>query len=290
MLGKDRRERDMAAEFEAHFQLHVDDNLRAGMDPQEAQRAAALRFGSVDSAKEEVRRMTTLPFIETVRRDLRYALRGMRRDPGFAAAAILSLALGIGASISIFAVADSMLLRPLPFREPDRVVMVWEYRVTNKGTEHNQISPANYRDWKAQNTVFERLAAFSDLRVVLGDGERVEELQNRFATADLLPLLGVQPLRGRFFTAAEDLPNTPNVIVISYRLWQSWFGGLENVIGHKVQLRSQPATIIGVLPADFSFRNRNIDIWEPIAFDPAIDYRRREGTRSAGRRAPQARR
>src|SRR5262249_10959003 len=168
-------------------------------------------------------------------------------------------------------------LRPLPFREPDRVVMVWEYRVTNKGTEHNQISPANYRDWKAQNTVFERLAAFSDLRVVLADGERVEELQNRFATADLLPLLGVQPLRGRFFTAAEDLPNTPNVIIISYRLWQSWFGGLENVIGRKVQLRSQPATIIGVLPADFSFRNRNIDIWEPIAFDPAIDYRAGRG-------------
>src|SRR5262249_61556223 len=125
MLRKDSRERDMAAEFEAHFQLHVDDNLRAGMDPHEARRAAALRFGSVESAKEEVRRMTTLQFIETVRRDLRYALRGMRRNPGFAAAAILSLTLGIAASISICAVADSMLLRPLPFRDPARVATVW---------------------------------------------------------------------------------------------------------------------------------------------------------------------
>jgi predicted permease len=272
-LSKHAREHDMEAEFEAHFQMHVDDNLRAGMTPHEARRAAALRFGSVDSAKEEVRRMTTLQFIETVRRDLRYALRGMRRNPGFAAAAILSLALGIGASISIFAVADSLLLRPLPFREPDRVVMVWEFRVTQKGTEHNQISPANYRDWKAQNNVFESIAAFGDGRAVLADGERVEELQNRFATADMLPLLGVRPLRGRFFTAAEDLPNTPNVLVISYRLWQSWFSGQENVIGRKVQIRSQPATIIGVLPADFSFGNRNIDLWEAIGFDPARDYR-----------------
>ena len=277
MLDKDRRERDFAAEIESHFQLHVEANLRAGMDPQEARRAAALRFGSVDSAKEEVRRMTTLQFIETVRRDLRYSLRGLRRNSGFAAAAILSLALGMGASISIFAVADSLLLRPLPFHEPDRVVMVWEYNLTRKDSEHNVISPANYRDWKAQNNVFESMAAFGDGRAVLGDGDRVEELQNRFATADLLPLLGVHPLRGRFFSAAEDLPNGPNVLVISYRLWQSWFGGQENVIGRKVQIRSQPATIIGVLPPDFSFRNRNIDLWEPMGFDPARDYRNGSG-------------
>jgi putative ABC transport system permease protein len=221
--------------------------------------------------------MTTLQWIEALRRDLHYALRGLGRNPGFASPAIISLALGIGASISIFAVADSMLLRPLPFREPDRVVMVWERNVQLKGLEHNEISPANYRDWKAQNSVFESMAAFFDGRAVLAYGERVEEIQNRFASADLLPMLGIRPLRGRFFTPAEDVPNLPNVIIISYQLWQSWFGGEDNVIGRNVQVRSQPATIVGILPADFSFRNRNIDIWEPIRFDPARDYRANAG-------------
>jgi len=276
-FGKSRREHDLAAEFEAHFQLHVDDNLRAGMDPSQARREAALKFGSVDSAKEAVREMSTARWLERARRDFLYAIRGLRRNPGFAAAAIGSLALGIGASISIFAVADSLLLRPLPFREPERIAMVWSRNVQRKDTEHNVISPGDFRDWKAQNSVFESMAAFADGRAVLADGDRVEELENRFATADLLPMLGVQPFRGRFFTAAEDVPNGPNAIVISYRLWQSWFGGEESAVGRKIQIRSQPGVVIGVLPPEFSFRNRNIDIWEPIGIDPARDYRATSG-------------
>ena len=276
MFRKSQRERDMADEFDSHFQMHVEDNLRAGMTAGEARREAALRFGSVESAREGIRDMSTSMWLEITVRDLQYALRGLRRNPGFAVTAILSLTLGIGASLSIFAVADGLLLRPFPFREPDRIVMVWERNVKLKA-EHNPISPGNYRDWKAQNHVFESMASFGDGRAVLSDGDRVEELRNRFATADLLPMLGVQPLRGRFFTAEEDLPKGPNVIVISYRLWQSWFGGDDGVIGRTVQLRSQPTTIIGVLPPLFYFRDRNIDIWEPIGYDPARDYRATSG-------------
>jgi putative ABC transport system permease protein len=262
----------MADEFESHFQMHIEENLRAGMSEADARREAVLKLGGVNAAQEAVRDMSTTLWVETTWRDIRYALRGLRRNPGFAVTAILSLALGIGASLSIFAVVDGLLLRPLPFREPDRLVMVWEHNLRG-GSEHNTISPGNYRDWKAQNDVFESMAVFNDRRVVLSDGQRVEELENRFATADLLPMLGVQPFRGRFFTAAEDLPNAPVTLVISYRLWQNWFAGDESVIGRKVQVRSQPATIIGVLPPDFHFRNRNTDIWEPAGFDPALDYR-----------------
>ncbi|HEV3200416.1 MAG TPA: ABC transporter permease [Bryobacteraceae bacterium] len=279
---KSHREREMADEFESHFQMHVDDNLRAGMSPAEAQRQAALKFGGVQSAREEVREMSTTMWLETTLRDIQYALRGLRHNPGFAITAIVSLTLGVGASLSIFAVADGLLLRPLPFRDPDRIVMVWERNIRLKGVDHNPISPANYFDWKKQNEVFESMAAFGDGRAVLSDRDRVEELQNRFATADLLPMLGVQPLRGRFFTAQEDTPTAPNTLVISYRLWQSWFGGDEGVIGRTVQLRSRPATIIGVLPPLFYFRDRNIDLWEPIGFDPARDYR------ATGGRGPSA--
>ena len=251
----------MADELAAHFRLHLEDNLRAGMSPAEARRDAVLRFGSVEAAKEEMREMSTTLWLETTWRDIQYALRGLRRNPGFAITAIASLALGIGASLAIFAVADGLLLRPLPFREPDRMVMVWERNARIAGAEHNPISPGNYFDWKAQNDVFQSMAAFGDGRTVLSDGDRVEELQNRYATADLLPMLGVQPFRGRFFTAQEDAPRAPNTLVISYRLWQSWFGGEDAAIGRTVQLRSRPATIIGVLPPDFYYLDRNIDLW-----------------------------
>ncbi|MDR3700579.1 MAG: ABC transporter permease [Candidatus Sulfopaludibacter sp.] len=274
---RSHRERDMAGELASHFQMHIDDNLRAGMSPKEARRQAALKFGSLEATKEELRDMSTTLWLETTIRDVRYALRGLRRNPGFATAAILSLALGIGAGLSIFAVADGLLLRPLPFRDPGRIVMVWESHLRTEGSGPNVISPGNYFDWKKQNTSFESMAAFGDGARVLSDGNRVEELPDRFATADLLPMLGVKPYRGRFFTAAEDTPDGPEVLVIGYRLWQSWFAGDDRVIGRSVQLRSRPATIIGVLPPDFYFRDRHVDLWEPMGFDPARDYRATSG-------------
>lgn len=215
--------------------------------------------------------------LETTRKDFRYALRGLRRNPGFAATAILSLALGIGAAVAIFTLTDNLLLRPLPYHDPSRLMMVWEVNPFHKGTSRNVISPANFRDWKAQNSVFEDMAAFGDARAPFSDGVRAEEIEEQYMTANLLPLLGVQPLRGRLFTAAEDVPNAPLLVLISYRMWQSWFGGEEGIIGRQVQLRAKPATIIGVMPPGFYFRNRNVDLWESLGLDPARDYRKQAG-------------
>src|SRR5882724_10593676 len=184
--GRGARERQLSDELEAHFQMHVDDNVRAGMSPAEARRAAAVRFGSVDSAKEQVRSRWTVALLENTRQDIVYGVRGLRRNPGFAMTAILSLALGVGAAIAIFTVADGLLLRPLPYREPDRLVMVWERSTRREGGKYNVISPAKFRDWRAQNSVFENMAAFGDGRAVLIDGGRVDEVAIQYVTFGLL--------------------------------------------------------------------------------------------------------
>jgi len=275
LFRKGRQEQEMAEEFESHFQMHVDQNLRRGMGAAEAWREARLKFGGIGQAKESMREGATIMTLETTWRDLRYAVRGLRGNPGFAATAILSLALGIGASVAIFTLADNLLLRPLPYREPGRLTMVWE--VNPHTTSRNSVAPANYLDWRAQNHEFESMAVFREAPAAFADGTHVEELQEQFMSADLLPMLGVQPVRGRLFTVAEDLPNAPSVVVISYRLWQSWLGGDDGAVGRTVQVRSRPATIIGVMPPGFYFRNRNVDLWEAMGLDPARDYRQDAG-------------
>jgi len=275
LFRKRRQEQDLADELESHFQMHVEDNLRSGMNAEQARREARLRFGAIDQAKESMREVSTFMTLETTWSDLRYAIRGLRRNPGFAAAAVLSLALGIGASVAIFTLADNLLLRPLPYREPGQLMMVWE--VSPPGNHRNSVAPANFFDWKAQNDVFESIAAFGQAPVAFADGARVEELQEQYVTADLLPMLGIQPVRGRLFTAAEDTPKAPNVVTISYRLWQSWFGGDDAVIGRTVEVKGRLATIIGVMPAGFYFRDRDVDVWEAMGLDPARDYREDSG-------------
>src|SRR5260370_32386674 len=205
--GREGRERELREELEAHFQMHVEDNLRAGMSAAEARREAALRFGSVEAAKESVRGGWTVGFLETTRQDLVYAVRGLRRNPAFALTAALSLALGIASGVSIFTVADNLVIRPLPYHDPGRLVMVWETNHTRARNEYNVVSPGNYRDWKVQNNAFESMGAFGDGRGVLDDGHRVEEVGVQYMTADLLPMLGVPPYRGPFLSAAANLPN-----------------------------------------------------------------------------------
>ncbi|SPF54891.1 conserved hypothetical protein [Candidatus Sulfopaludibacter sp. SbA4] len=217
--------------------------------------------------------------MEALWQDVRYAVRGLRRNPGFAATAILSLILGIGASLAIFTITDNLLLRPLPYRDPSQLTMVWEMSRRRPAVDENVISPGNYLDWKKQNDVFEEMAAFTPSRSVLSDGARTEELEKQIVSPELLPMLGVQPIRGRLFTAEDDraAQGTDTVVLISYRLWQSWFGGDESIVGREVQVNSTPRTIIGVLPPSFYFLSRETDLWQPMGLDPARDYRATQG-------------
>jgi putative ABC transport system permease protein len=268
--GAAARERDLQQELESHFQLHVDDNIRAGMPPTGARRAAALKFGSVDAAKEAARDRWALAWVEAARRDAIYALRVFRRSPAFAAAAILSIALGIGASVAIFTVADGVLLRPMPYPDADRLVMLWESN--QRGDQHNLVNLGNFSDWKAQNHVFSGMSVVGLNVVALTDAQRGEEFEARWVDSEFFTLLGVQPWRGRLFTPADRMTNAQDVVVISYHLWQTWFGGDESVIGRKIQVSNLPVTVVGVLPPGFYFRNRSVALFGNHHLDPAKRY------------------
>jgi putative ABC transport system permease protein len=215
--------------------------------------------------------------LDGIRQDLRFAIRGLARNPGFTATAIFSLVLGIGASVAIFTVADNLLLRPLPYPDSGRLAMVWETNPRIESAVRNVVAPGNFVDWQKQNDVFDAIGGFFDTRGVLAAGQRTEELKKQYVTGDLLPLLGVKPLRGRLFTPEEDRPGAAHVHIISYRLWQSWFGGDEGIIGRTVQIDSNPAQIVGVMPPNFFLRDRGVDLWEPLGLNPASDYRKTSG-------------
>jgi putative ABC transport system permease protein len=276
--GLPRRERELAAEFESHLAMHIEDNLRAGMSGEQARREALVKFGGMESVKESVRDRWTLAWLETAWQDVRYAARSLRRSPAFSATTTVSLALGLGASLAIFTVADNLLLRALPYPDASQLVMIWEANRT-QNYDHGVVSPGNYFDWKAQSGVFQSMAGFRERRSVLIDGDRAEEFGKYYVTAEFFQLLGVQPARGRLFTAKEDLEanSSETLVLISHRLWQSWFAGAEDAVGRKVQIDGVPHTIIGVMPQGFYFRNRDVDLWEPLGLNPAQDYRRSEG-------------
>ena len=199
--------------------------------------------------------------------DLRHGLRLLRRTPGFTAVAVATLALGIGANTAIFSTIDSVLLRPLPYGDPDRLVMVFE-DASYIGFARNTPAPANYFDWKARNRVFTDLAATRGAIANLTAGGPPEQVLGRRVTANFFSVLEVQPLLGRTFTDEEDRTAAP-VAIISYGLWQRRFGGRESAVGSPMLMNGAERTIIGVMPANFSFRSREIDFWTPIQFTPA---------------------
>ena len=202
--------------------------------------------------------------------DLRSALRRLRRAPGFTFAAVVCLALGIGANTAIFSVINAVLLRPLPYPRADRVMMVWEARHADQ-VERNVVAPYNFLPWKAESGVFQQLAAAYDTRAGLtGHGEPLQ-VPVEYASADLFPMLGMRPVLGRTYTAEEDLPGAAPVVVLSHGLWQRRFGGARDVVGQRLELDGVPHTIIGVLPpgAGIVGRPEMPEVWAPLGLDPA---------------------
>src|ERR1700730_14743863 len=203
--------------------------------------------------------------MESLIRDIRYAVRSLFKRPGFAAIAVITLALGIGANTAIFSVVNAVLLRALPFPDPDRLVMVWE-DATYAGFPRNTPAPANYADWKSQNHVFEGLAALDDRSFNLtGDGDP-QKIESHGVTANFFPLLGIKPALGRTFSPDEDKPGAGKVVVISYNLWQQRYGGEHNIVGRDLLLNGEKYSVIGVMPAGFQFLDSYVGIWVPIAF------------------------
>jgi putative ABC transport system permease protein len=199
---------------------------------------------------------------DLLRQDVRYANRTIRRAPGFAATVVLVAALGIGATTAVFTVADHVLVRPLPYLHSERLVRLWEAR---PGYSQMELSPPNYLDWKANATSFELMAAYASWSTsMVGQGEPIQ-VEGAQLAADLLPMLGIAPAMGRWFTADDER----GVVILGYGLWESRFGGRMAAIGEKILLDGDPHTIIGVMPPEFSFPQRNAQVWRPLRFAPA---------------------
>jgi putative ABC transport system permease protein len=197
--------------------------------------------------------------------DLRYGLRMLVKNPGFTTVAVIALALGIGANSAIFSVVNTVLLRPLPYTDPDRLVMVWEDD-TKHGYPRDTPAAANYIDWRDQNQVFEGMAAIANLSFNLtGDGEP-ERIDGRRVSANLFSLLGVEPYLGRAFLPEEDQPGGHRVVIMSHGLWQRRFGSDMKIIGKPLTLNGESFTVVGVMPPDFRFPSREDELWVPIAF------------------------
>src|SRR5258705_1450638 len=206
--------------------------------------------------------------MELLLNDIRYGIRGLLKRPGFTAISVITLALGIGANTAIFSVVNAVLLKPIPLRDPERLVMVWE-DAAFAGFPRNTPAPANYVDWKTQNHSFEDMAASATASFNLtGDGEP-ERVSAYSITANFLPLLGVQPLLGRVFVPDEDRPGANKVTVLSYQLWQSRYGGDRQIINRNIQLDGEKYTVVGVMPAGFQFLDNEVRLWVPLRLEPA---------------------
>jgi putative ABC transport system permease protein len=204
--------------------------------------------------------------METIIKDIRYGIRGLLKRPGFTIIALITLALGIGANTAIFSVVNAVLLRPLPFQDPEQLVIVWE-DATFAGFPRNTPAPANYVDWKNQNQSFSDMAASHETSFNLtGDGEP-ERVSAYSVTANFFPLLGVQPLLGRSFLTEEDRPGANKVAVLSYSLWQSRYGADRNILNRDILLNGEKYSVVGVMPASFQFFEKDTRLWVPIALD-----------------------
>src|SRR5579864_6988452 len=207
--------------------------------------------------------------MDSLWKDLRFAVRMLWRSPGFSGVALLSMMLGIGANTAIFSVVNAVLLRPMPFRDPSRLVMVWE--TSPRTGENNVANPQNFDDWQKRNRSFEKMAAlvpFQQTMSLSGDGTP-EEVPGNFATRDFFSILGVQPILGRDFLPHEDVAGDKNnVALISEGLWRRKYGADPSILGKKLTVRGIPTTVVGVLPASFRFPDVKADIWELIHIDP----------------------
>jgi predicted permease len=270
LLRRGQVERELDEELRYHLEQQIAENLAAGMTAAEARYAALRAMDGIEQQKERCRDMRRVNFIEDFIQDLRYGVRVLAKSPVFTIVAVFTLALGIGANTAIFSVVNQLLLRPLPFRDAERLVMLWE--VTPEGRHENTTSRANFRGWREQAANFEGMAAFSDQRMNLtGDGEP-EEISVQLATPELFGVLGVEPVLGQGIREEDGRPGAPRVAMLSYGIWQRRFAGDPQIIGNSITLNGEPCTVVGVLPAGFQWHitkrsgtNKPAEIWTILA-------------------------
>src|SRR5882672_3850770 len=270
-FGRERRERDLAAEMESHLQMHIDENLRAGMSTEEARRQALIKLGGIEQTKVLVRERRGLPILEVLFQDLRFGLRMLAKNPGFTAVATLTLALRIAANATIFSFVSAVMFRRPPVGDADRVVVVSSINpVSSWGVNLNPFSAPTYFAWKKQNRMFADMAAADPYASasLTGDGnpERVGVMRT---TSNYFSVLGVSPQWGRTFSDGEDQTGREHVVILSHEFWERRFAANPAVIGKTIRLNGTGYEVIGVMPAQFVMHSFPAQIWTPVVVDEA---------------------
>jgi putative ABC transport system permease protein len=273
LLGR-QPELEFDVELREHLRLLTERYVRQGMSREEAASAARRQFGNATRVQEDRRDLQTIPILESLWRDFRYAGRMLRKNPTFTAAIVLTVALGIGANTAIFSICNAVLLKPLPYAEPDRLVMLWERMGNGKLVT---VAPANFVDWRSQSRSFSDVAAISPFSsLIMNGGPEPIRLAGAGVSWNFFSILGTPPVLGRGFLEEEDQPGSNQVAILSYGTWVDRFGARADVIGTPVMFNDATYVIVGVLPRDFEFvaktfdhqiRNR-FEVWVPLALNP----------------------
>jgi putative ABC transport system permease protein len=253
-------ESELDDELRFHFEHQREKYMQSGLTSDEALRRVRLDFGGMDQVKEECREARGVSVMETLWQDIRYALRTLGKAPGFTSVAVLTLALGIGANTAIFSIVDGVLLRPLPYRDPARLIALNE---TTPKVGTVSVSYPDFLDWRAQSRSFSEMAAVYGVGFNLAGINQPENISGEAVSTNFLSLLGVRPLIGRDFDASEEKAGSAPVVLLSYQLWQAKFAGDHNVVGRIITLDGRGFTIIGVLPQDFRSIDKT-DVMEPV--------------------------
>jgi predicted permease len=256
-------DREIDDEITSHLAEAAEEYVRQGLSPEEARRAAQRSFGGVPQTKEVYQDMRTFLWLEELWRDLRYAARTLRKSPVFTATATATLALAIAANTTMFSVLNAVLLRPLPYRSPEQLAMVWTEDPTQNLRE-GRSALWDVEQWRSQSQTLADMATFDTVSTMLTGDDGVEQIVGVSISPNLLPLLGVEPVLGRGFSS-EEAEQEQRLVVISHSFWQARFGGAHDAIGATLVLNGLPSQIVGVLPADSQIARLNADVWQPHA-------------------------
>jgi predicted permease len=273
LFRQERRDRELGQEIESNLQLHIEDNVRAGMRPEEARRQALIKLGGLEATKEAYRERRGIPLLETLAQDLRYALRMMVKSPGFTVVAVLSLALGICANTTIFSAINALLFRRLPYPDSDRLVGIRNQSRKERGMQ--LVSTGDLVNWRRQNTVFDQIELsnmFAAKNVLVGGGGS-DRVGIQYVTPGLFRLLGVKPILGRLLLDEEARPATVSSILLSYGYWRRRFGGDPHILGKTFFMDISTVTVVGVLSPGFDLLGTgDTDIYQPISAEGAAAY------------------
>src|SRR5256885_750176 len=263
-IGRPRLESEMDAELRFHIDTFAEELIRSGVPRQEAMRRARIEFGGIERAKEECREVRGVNLLEAVVQDVRYGLRMLRKNPGFTAVAVLTLALGIGANTAVFMVVNGVLLRSMPFPEADRLFLVSLNTGFQQFEWQPEVSDRDYLAFRSQEQSFEQVASFSQGSTanLTGAGDPVH-IQVAYVTTEIFQTLRTNPAIGRGFAAGEDEPGRDNVVVLSNELWKERFGADPEILGKTIRLDGISRTVIGIMPPGFEFPG--VKVWMPLA-------------------------